>query len=62
MRRFDGQSPLEAYQESVQSIRSNALSAASKLAQRIRLYFRKDELPGVSRVDFLKTLRDGTGP
>ncbi|MEE9129619.1 MAG: hypothetical protein V3T84_06335 [Phycisphaerales bacterium] len=48
MRRFDSQSPLEAYQESVQWIRSNALSAAGKLADRIRLYFPKDELPAVS--------------
>ena len=38
MRRFDGQSPTQAYKENVEWVRSSAVSAAEKLASRIRLY------------------------
>ncbi|MBP86838.1 MAG: hypothetical protein CMJ64_08985 [Planctomycetaceae bacterium] len=48
MRRFDGQSPYEAYEESVEWIRSNALSAARQLASRARTSFGEDQLAGLA--------------
>ncbi|MEO8941652.1 MAG: hypothetical protein ABI453_13975 [Isosphaeraceae bacterium] len=38
MRKFDGQSPFEAYQDAVEWIKSNALDASARLARRIRRY------------------------
>jgi len=38
MRRFDGQSPFEAYKESVSWIQSNALQAAKHLSRRMQRY------------------------
>lgn len=40
MRRFDGQKPFSAYQENVEWIRSNALSASRKLQERIQSKFK----------------------
>lgn len=40
MRRFDGQSPYEAYEEGVEWIRSNSLEAASDISSAMRRWFR----------------------
>src|SRR5260221_8876203 len=40
MRRFDGQKPFSAYQENVEWIRSNALSASRKLHERIQTTYK----------------------
>src|SRR5262245_8133385 len=39
MRKFDGQSPYQAYVDAVEWIRSNALEAAQMLAKRLARYF-----------------------
>jgi hypothetical protein len=39
MRKFDGQSPAQAYREAVEWIRTNALQAAQILAARVKAYF-----------------------
>ncbi|HJZ91894.1 MAG TPA: hypothetical protein VKE40_13560, partial [Gemmataceae bacterium] len=39
MRKFDGQSPYQAYADAVEWIRSNALDAAQMLAKRLARYF-----------------------
>lgn len=41
MRRFDGQSPDEAYKEGVEWIRSNAIRTSKLIAKRIQLYMSK---------------------
>ena len=47
MRRFDGQSPYEAYVESVEWIRSNAFQTSKTLARRIRKYLHNNKPLGI---------------
>jgi len=56
MRRFDGQSPRGAYEESVEWVHFNALNAANIMAKRIKRYIGLKKNPGLSpRVTTRKT-------